>query len=37
MTKCLDIDCTVVKFLKVPSRGYGIVYIVQTPGSVAKQ
>jgi hypothetical protein len=37
MTKCLDIDCTVVKFLKVPLPGYGIVYIVHTPGSVAKQ
>jgi hypothetical protein len=37
MAKCLDIDYIVVKFLKVPSPGYGIVYIVHTPGSVAKQ
>ena len=37
MAKCLDIDCTVIKFLKVPSPSYRIVYIVYTPGSVAKQ
>jgi hypothetical protein len=37
MTKCLDIDCTVVKFLKVPSPGYGIVYVIHTSGLVAKQ
>jgi hypothetical protein len=37
MAKSIDIDCTVVKFLKVPAPGYGIVYTVHTPGSVAKQ
>jgi hypothetical protein len=36
MAKSMDIDCTVVKFLKVPTPGYGIVYTVHTPGSVAK-
>jgi hypothetical protein len=37
MAKSMDIDCTVVKFLKVPTPGYGIVYTVHTPGSVARQ
>jgi hypothetical protein len=34
MTKCLDIDCIIVKILKVPSPGYGIVYIVHTLKSI---
>jgi hypothetical protein len=37
MAKSMDIDYTVVKFLKVQTPGYGIVYTVHTPGSVAKQ
>jgi hypothetical protein len=37
MAKSMDIDCTVVKFLKVLTLGCGIVYTVHTPGSVAKQ
>jgi hypothetical protein len=32
-----DIECKVLKYLKVPPSGYGIVYIVHTPGSIAKQ
>jgi hypothetical protein len=31
------IKCNDVKYLKVPSPSYGIVYIVHTPGSITKQ
>ena len=31
------IECTIVKYLKVPLPGYGIAYTVPTPGSIAKQ
>ena len=37
MAKSMDIYCTIVKFLKVTIPGYGIVYTMHTPGSVAKQ
>jgi hypothetical protein len=37
MARSIEIECTVVKFLKVPAPGYGIVYTMHTPGSVAKQ
>ena len=36
MAKSFDIDCTVVKFLKVLEPRYGIVYTMHTPRSVAK-
>jgi hypothetical protein len=32
-----DIECKIVKYLKVPSSGYGIVYILHTPDSIAKE
>ena len=37
MAKSLEIECTVVKFVKVPLPSYGIVHIVHIPNSVAKQ
>ena len=32
-----DIECKVLKYLKVPLPGYNIVYVVHTLGSIAKQ
>jgi hypothetical protein len=37
MDRAKNIECTIVKYLKVPSPGYGIVYTVHTPGSISKQ
>jgi hypothetical protein len=37
MALAKDIDCKVLKYMKVPPPGYGIVYIVHTPGSITKQ
>jgi hypothetical protein len=37
MALAKDIDYKVLKYLKVPPPGYGIIYIVHTPGSIAKQ
>jgi hypothetical protein len=37
MALAKDIDCKVLKYLKVPPPGYGIVYTVHTPDSIAKQ
>jgi hypothetical protein len=37
LLKSISIDCSVVKYLEVPPPGYGIVYTVHTPGSIAKQ
>ena len=30
-------DCSVVKYVKVPYPGYGVVYTIHTAGSIAKQ
>jgi hypothetical protein len=37
MEKAKSIECIVLRYVKVPSLGYGIVYSVHTPTSVAKQ
>jgi hypothetical protein len=37
MDRAKTIECTIVKYLKVPPPRYGIVYTVHMPGSIAKQ
>jgi hypothetical protein len=37
MEKAKSIECTVLRYVKVPAPRYGIVYSVHTPRSVAKQ
>jgi hypothetical protein len=37
MDRVKTIECTIVKYLKVPPPGYGIVYTIYTPSSIAKQ
>ena len=37
LDKSKHIECTIVKFVKVAAPGYGIIYTIHTPGSVARQ
>jgi hypothetical protein len=37
MAKSIEIECTIVKYLKVPVLGYGIVYTIHILRSIIKQ